>query len=239
MLERLGIADAVLAKALRPKSLVMYDWMDGGVITRIPTGESFLQRFKKPYVVIHRVDLHQVLLDACRALPNVQMIAKHRGQVVRGSGRPRACRYRGRPALRGRGADRRGRHPFHHPPADAQRRAAALARLCRAPHHRADERRDVRCRPRQCGDVVGRRLPHRALSPARSQPVQRRHRVQDAGHGADRHRQPASGSCARLSRLASDHEEALGDDGSVAARLGLGRPRSDPALEQGARHAAR
>jgi salicylate hydroxylase len=74
MLERLGIADAVLAKALRPKSIVMYDWIDGGVIARIPTGESFLQRFKKPYVVIHRVDLHQELLDACRALPNVQMI---------------------------------------------------------------------------------------------------------------------------------------------------------------------
>jgi salicylate hydroxylase len=75
MLDRLGVADAVLAKALRPKSLVMYDWIDGAVITRIPTGESFLQRFRKPYVVIHRVDLHQVLLEACRALPNVQMIA--------------------------------------------------------------------------------------------------------------------------------------------------------------------
>lgn len=76
MLDRLGVAEAVLAKALRPKSLVMYDWIDGGVITRIPTGESFVRRFKKPYVVIHRVDLHGVLLDACRALPNVQMIAK-------------------------------------------------------------------------------------------------------------------------------------------------------------------
>jgi salicylate hydroxylase len=74
MLDRLGVADAVLAKALRPKGLVMYDWIDGAVITQIPTGESFLQRFKKPYVVIHRVDLHQVLLDACRALPNVTMI---------------------------------------------------------------------------------------------------------------------------------------------------------------------
>lgn len=75
MLDRLGVADAVLAKALRPKALVMYDWIDGGVIAQIPTGESFLQRFKKPYVVIHRVDLHQVLLDACRALPNVTMVA--------------------------------------------------------------------------------------------------------------------------------------------------------------------
>ncbi len=74
MLDRLGVADAVLSKALRPKSIVMYDWIDGGVIARIPTGESFLKRFGKPYVVIHRVDLHQVLLDACRALPNVKML---------------------------------------------------------------------------------------------------------------------------------------------------------------------
>ena len=75
MLDRLGVTDAVLAVALRPKSIVMYDWIDGKAIARIPTGESFLQRFKKPYVVIHRVDLHRVLLDACRAMPNVQMIA--------------------------------------------------------------------------------------------------------------------------------------------------------------------
>jgi 2-polyprenyl-6-methoxyphenol hydroxylase-like FAD-dependent oxidoreductase len=76
MLDRLGVAEAVLAKALRPKSLVMYDWIDGTAIARIPTDESFLQRFKKPYVVIHRVDLHRVLLDACGALPNVKMMAR-------------------------------------------------------------------------------------------------------------------------------------------------------------------
>lgn len=75
MLDRLGVADAVLAVALRPVSLVMYDWIDGTAIARIPTRESFVKRFGKPYVVIHRVDLHRVLLDACRALPNVQMLA--------------------------------------------------------------------------------------------------------------------------------------------------------------------
>ena len=63
MLDRLGVADAVLAVALRPKSLVMYDWVDGTAIARIPTRESFVKRFGKPYVVIHRVDLHRVLLE--------------------------------------------------------------------------------------------------------------------------------------------------------------------------------
>jgi 2-polyprenyl-6-methoxyphenol hydroxylase-like FAD-dependent oxidoreductase len=73
MFDRLGIADAVLAQALRPRSVVMLDWADGGTIARIPTGGSFERRFKRPYVVIHRIDLHNALLDACRALPNVEM----------------------------------------------------------------------------------------------------------------------------------------------------------------------
>ena len=75
MFDRLGVSDAVLAKALRPNAVLMVDWVDGGVIARIPTGESFLKRFKRPYVVIHRVDLHGVLLDACRELPHVELIA--------------------------------------------------------------------------------------------------------------------------------------------------------------------
>ena len=74
MFDRLGVANAVLEKATRPKAILMVDWADGGVIARIPTGDSFLKRFKRPYVVIHRVDLHRVLLDACQALPNVELL---------------------------------------------------------------------------------------------------------------------------------------------------------------------
>jgi len=74
MFDRLGITDAVLAAALRPKAILMVDSIDGGVIARIPTGDAFVKRFKRPYVVIHRVDLHTALLDACRALPNVELV---------------------------------------------------------------------------------------------------------------------------------------------------------------------
>jgi salicylate hydroxylase len=74
MFDRLGVTDAVLKAALRPKAVMMVDANDGGVIARIPTGDSFLRRFKRPYVVIHRVDLHRVLLDACVA-SKVEMIA--------------------------------------------------------------------------------------------------------------------------------------------------------------------
>ena len=75
MFDRLGVTDAVLAQAIRPKAVLMVDSADGREIVRIPTGESFKRRFKRPYVVTHRVDLHGVLLDACRALPNVELMA--------------------------------------------------------------------------------------------------------------------------------------------------------------------
>jgi 2-polyprenyl-6-methoxyphenol hydroxylase-like FAD-dependent oxidoreductase len=48
--------------------------MDGGVIARIPTGASFTARFKHPYIVIHRVDLHHILLDACKANSDIELM---------------------------------------------------------------------------------------------------------------------------------------------------------------------
>src|SRR5580700_9813986 len=73
MFERLGVADAVLRASNLPSAVVMLDALDGSEVARIPTGETFRRRFKHPYVVIHRIDLHHVLLDACRTLPNVTL----------------------------------------------------------------------------------------------------------------------------------------------------------------------
>ena len=64
--DRIGVSDAVLEKADSPPAVVMFDALDGKVVTRIPTGPSFRARFKYPYIIIHRIDLHNVLLDACR-----------------------------------------------------------------------------------------------------------------------------------------------------------------------------
>mgnify|MGYP003393458061 CR=1 FL=1 len=75
MFDRLGVTDAVLAQSIVPDEVVMIDSVDAGVIARIPTGgESFRQRFKRPYVVIHRVDLHRILLDACQSNANVELM---------------------------------------------------------------------------------------------------------------------------------------------------------------------
>jgi 3-hydroxybenzoate 6-monooxygenase len=74
MFDRLGVSEAVLAQSIVPDAVVMIDSVDAGVIARIPTGASFTARFKRPYIVIHRVDLHRILLDACEAQANVELM---------------------------------------------------------------------------------------------------------------------------------------------------------------------
>ncbi len=64
--DRIGVSDAILEKADSPPAVVMFDALDGKVVTRIPTRGSFRSRFKYPYIIIHRIDLHNVLLGACR-----------------------------------------------------------------------------------------------------------------------------------------------------------------------------
>ena len=71
MFERLGVAEAVLRASIVPPALVMLDALDGSEVARIPTGESFLRRFRHPYIILHRIDLHRVLLDACQAVPAI------------------------------------------------------------------------------------------------------------------------------------------------------------------------
>lgn len=74
MFDRLGVSDAVLAQSIVPKQLLMLDSVDAGRIMSITTGPSFERRFKRPYILIHRVDLHRILLDACEREPNVELM---------------------------------------------------------------------------------------------------------------------------------------------------------------------
>src|SRR5258708_26282148 len=75
MFERLGVSAAVLRASNLPPAVVMLDALEGKEIVRIPIGDSFRRRFKHPYIAIHRIDLHPVLLDSCNTLPNVELEA--------------------------------------------------------------------------------------------------------------------------------------------------------------------
>jgi 3-hydroxybenzoate 6-monooxygenase len=73
-LDRIGVSAAVLEKADAPPAVLMIDALNGAEVTRVPTGASFRQRFQHPYIVIHRIDLHNVLLDACRSNPSIELV---------------------------------------------------------------------------------------------------------------------------------------------------------------------
>jgi 2-polyprenyl-6-methoxyphenol hydroxylase-like FAD-dependent oxidoreductase len=72
-LDRIGVSHAVFEKADSPPVVLMVDALNGKEVTRVPTGASFRTRFKYPYIIIHRIDLHNILLDACRRDPLITL----------------------------------------------------------------------------------------------------------------------------------------------------------------------
>src|SRR5215472_11782996 len=73
--DRLGLMDEVLAVADSPAAVLMLDALSGKELVRIPTGASLRARFKYPYIIVHRIDLHNVLLEACRHCDAIELVA--------------------------------------------------------------------------------------------------------------------------------------------------------------------
>ncbi len=85
MFDRLGITEAVLAQSILPRACILFDALSGAELTRIPDEAALRARFGHPYIVIHRVDLHQVLLDACRATAGIALEPLDHGHRLRAS----------------------------------------------------------------------------------------------------------------------------------------------------------
>ena len=66
MFERLGLIEPISAFAVFPNNLIMFDSITGDEVTRIPLDDAFRKKFHYPYALIHRADLHNVLLEQCR-----------------------------------------------------------------------------------------------------------------------------------------------------------------------------
>src|SRR5215471_2562491 len=65
--DRLGVGEAARAMAVYIDRLRLMDAMADGEIMHVDLGETFRARFGNPYAVVHRGDLHGVLLKGCRA----------------------------------------------------------------------------------------------------------------------------------------------------------------------------
>jgi 2-polyprenyl-6-methoxyphenol hydroxylase-like FAD-dependent oxidoreductase len=64
--DRLGVGEAARGMAVYIDKLSLMDAMADGEITHIDLDEAFRARFGNPYAVVHRGDLHGVLLKGCR-----------------------------------------------------------------------------------------------------------------------------------------------------------------------------
>ncbi|HMA08834.1 MAG TPA: 3-hydroxybenzoate 6-monooxygenase [Ramlibacter sp.] len=73
MFEYLGLTEAVNRVAFFPPGLGMNDVRTGEKVIRVPLGQTALATYGYPYGVIYRADLHQVFLDACKAMANVNL----------------------------------------------------------------------------------------------------------------------------------------------------------------------
>ncbi|MDA1326374.1 MAG: 3-hydroxybenzoate 6-monooxygenase [Proteobacteria bacterium] len=77
--DRLEVRPAMRDIAFYPQNIIMMDSLTREEVTRIPLGSKFERHFGNPYGVIHRGDLHKVLLEACQGMAE---IALHAGTEV-------------------------------------------------------------------------------------------------------------------------------------------------------------
>jgi salicylate hydroxylase len=73
MFEYLGLTEAVNRVAYFPPGLGMNDVRTGEKVVRVPLGDTARAAYGFPYGVIYRADLHDVFLQACKALPNITL----------------------------------------------------------------------------------------------------------------------------------------------------------------------
>jgi 2-polyprenyl-6-methoxyphenol hydroxylase-like FAD-dependent oxidoreductase len=69
----LGVGEAARAMAVYIDQLRLMDALTADEITHVDLGDAFRARFRNPYAVVHRGDLHGVFLKACRAHPLIEL----------------------------------------------------------------------------------------------------------------------------------------------------------------------
>jgi 2-polyprenyl-6-methoxyphenol hydroxylase-like FAD-dependent oxidoreductase len=75
MFEVLGLTNAIEHYSVHPDNMIMMDGLTGEEVIRLPVGgAAFRKRFGGYlYGVIHRADLHEVFLEACKGERNVEL----------------------------------------------------------------------------------------------------------------------------------------------------------------------
>lgn len=86
ILARFGVMDELSKFAVFPKRLVFMDSMTGKELSALDLGDSFLQKYGYPYIVLHRADLQNVLYEACKANDKITVLTNQAVEKVEDTG---------------------------------------------------------------------------------------------------------------------------------------------------------
>ncbi|GAB3053144.1 FAD-dependent monooxygenase [Virgibacillus ainsalahensis] len=74
VLKQLGVLDKISEVSVFPKRLVLMDAYTGKELSALDIGDVYQERYGSPYIVLHRSDLHRILLEACEEHPDIELI---------------------------------------------------------------------------------------------------------------------------------------------------------------------
>jgi salicylate hydroxylase len=74
VLGRLGLDKAIAAQSLEPAGIDVYPFRAKRPLVTLELGLIMRQKFRAPYVVIHRADLANLLFKACRRFANIDVV---------------------------------------------------------------------------------------------------------------------------------------------------------------------
>jgi 2-polyprenyl-6-methoxyphenol hydroxylase-like FAD-dependent oxidoreductase len=72
-LAALGVLEAIATRAFRPEAIAIYDGLTGRKLTSLPLGKSVEDRYRAPYLTLHRADLHAGLRTVAESLVPVTL----------------------------------------------------------------------------------------------------------------------------------------------------------------------
>jgi 2-polyprenyl-6-methoxyphenol hydroxylase-like FAD-dependent oxidoreductase len=81
VLDRLGVLPQVRRAGVAPERIVFHDALTAERLTHLELGDDIVTRYGAPYIVMHRSDLLQILLDACIERGATLMTGKEVTQV--------------------------------------------------------------------------------------------------------------------------------------------------------------
>lgn len=99
--DRLGVGDRARSQAVFVDRLRLMDGLTGEEIVHIPLDDAFRARFRNPYAVVHRADLHAALLEAAQATGMVEIRTSHRVERYEQDGSAVTVFCSGREPIRG------------------------------------------------------------------------------------------------------------------------------------------